>query len=78
MTNVQPRRKGGGVVRIVLGIAILVLALLGTLGNLATGRMVASGGAPETLGAVIGRVILIAIGVALLVSGLRARRRARS
>ena len=78
MTTSQPSRKGGGVVRIVLGIVILVVALLGTLGNIATGQMVASGGAPETFGAVLGRLILFAIGVTLLVSGLRARRRTRS
>jgi hypothetical protein len=77
MTNLQPK-KGGGVVRIVLGVLILVFAGLGTLGNLATGQMVASGGAAETFGAVLGRLILFAIGVALLVAGLRARRRARS
>ena len=61
MTNAQPRRRGGGVVRMVLGILVLVLALLGTLGNLATGQIVASGGAAETFGAVLGRLILIAI-----------------
>lgn len=71
----QPARRGGGIVRIVLGIVILVFAVLGSLGNLASGRMVASGGAAETFGAVLGRLIIIAIGVALLVSGLRARRR---
>lgn len=74
----QARRRGGGVVRIVLGIVILVFAVLGTLANVASGQIVsADAGAAETLGAVIGRLIVFAIGVLLLVSGLRARRRAR-
>lgn len=74
----QPARRGG-MVRIVIGIVLLVLIVLGTLSNAATGQLApsASGGVAEALGAVIGRLLFIAIGVVLLVSGIRARRRGR-
>jgi Mn2+/Fe2+ NRAMP family transporter len=92
MTNAEPPRErplqsddstraaktGGGVVRIVIGIVLIVFVVLGTLGNAASGQLATSGGgAAEALGALLGRLIVIALGVALLLSGLRARRRAR-
>jgi hypothetical protein len=92
MTNAGPRRDqpsqseetapqgkpSGGVARIVIGIVLIVLVVLGTLGNAATGQLAPSGGGvAEALGALLGRLIVIALGVALLVSGLRARRRVR-
>jgi Mn2+/Fe2+ NRAMP family transporter len=75
---VQPVKPSGGVARIVIGIVLIVLVVLGAVGNAASGQLAPSGGGPaEALGTLLGRLIFIALGVALLVSGLRARRRAR-
>jgi lipopolysaccharide export LptBFGC system permease protein LptF len=82
MTN-EPRedltveRKGGGVVRIVIGIVLIAFVVLGTLGNAATGQLATSGGLAETLGATFARLVFLALGIVLLVSGIRARGRAR-
>ena len=69
----RPKQGGRG-----LGWAMLVVGVilcLGTLSSVASGGGTSTGGAAETAGAVIGRLIMLALGIAGIVYGLRRIRR---